>query len=76
MKIKMLTTAAGPDGVWPAGSVQDVSAKVAKAMVDGGFAKKVVPPAKTKAAAAKAPGDAGGDDDKKPEGAGGDGDGS
>ena len=44
MRIKMLTTAAGPDGVWPAGSIQDLAAPQAKALISGGFAEPIDPP--------------------------------
>lgn len=42
MKIKMLSVAAGPDGVWLVGSVQDVSAQVGQPLVDGGYAEEVM----------------------------------
>lgn len=39
MKIRMLTLAAGEDGIWPAGSVQVVDDDVAKQLIAGGYAK-------------------------------------
>ena len=44
MRIKMITTAAGPDGVWPAGTIQDVSDVQARAMIAQGFAEAVETP--------------------------------
>ncbi|MBC7193871.1 hypothetical protein [Marinobacter sp.] len=41
MRIKMLTTAASPDGVFLAGQVVDVTPKLAKAFVAGGYALAV-----------------------------------
>lgn len=38
MQIRMVATAAGPGGVWPAGSVQDLDEARATALVEGGFA--------------------------------------
>jgi len=41
MRVKMLTTAANPDGVWPAGQVVDVPIGVGQALIDGGYAQVV-----------------------------------
>lgn len=38
MKIRMRTTAAGPNGTVQAGALVEVDKKTAKALVDGGFA--------------------------------------
>ena len=38
MKVRMLSTAAGPDGVWPVHSLQDLPAEVALALIRGGHA--------------------------------------
>jgi hypothetical protein len=46
MKIRLLTLAAGPDGVMPAGSVADVSEDLGRALIDGQFAVAVDLPAK------------------------------
>jgi len=40
----MLTTAAGPDGVFPAGAVVDVDERLAKAFITGGYADAVEEP--------------------------------
>lgn len=44
MRVKMLTTAAGPEGVFPAGQVVDVDEKLAKAFIAGGYAEVVDKP--------------------------------
>jgi len=41
MKVKMLTTAAGPDGVWMAGQVIDLSDDIAKVFVEEGYAEVI-----------------------------------
>lgn len=41
MQIRMITTAAGPDGVWPAGTEQSVEDAIGIALVDGGYATKI-----------------------------------
>ena len=41
MRVKMLTTAAGPDGVWPAGHEIDVPDSTAVALLNGKFATEV-----------------------------------
>lgn len=41
MRVKMLTTAAGPDGVFLAGQVVDVKDELGKAFVAGGYAEAV-----------------------------------
>lgn len=38
MKVKMLSTAAGPEGVWPMHSVQELPDEVALALIRGGHA--------------------------------------
>lgn len=43
MKVRMITTAAGPDGVYPADSVQDLGGPFARALVDGGYALPLEP---------------------------------
>jgi predicted patatin/cPLA2 family phospholipase len=46
MRVRMLTTAAGPAGVWMAGSIQEVSDEQGRHFVDGGYAEAIpVPPA-------------------------------
>lgn len=42
MKVRMITTMAGPDGTAVAGSVVDVPSEKAEALVHGGFAMYVV----------------------------------
>ena len=44
MKIKMRTTASGPEGVLMAGKVVDVTQEVAKRYVEGGYAEWVEMP--------------------------------
>lgn len=41
MKIKMLTLAAGPDGVKHPGTIYDVDAKEGKALIEGRYAEAV-----------------------------------
>ncbi len=41
MRVKMLATAAGPNGVFPAGQVVDVDEILAKAFIAGGYAESV-----------------------------------
>lgn len=41
MKVKMLTTSAGPDGIRMAGQVVEVDKEEAKALIDGGYAEAV-----------------------------------
>lgn len=41
MRVRMLTKAAGPSGIWPEGSVQDVSDGMGKALIGSGFAEAV-----------------------------------
>ena len=43
MRIRMITTAAGPNGVWPAGSVQRVDQETAETLIRYGFAEAVDP---------------------------------
>ena len=43
MRIRMITTAAGPHGVWPAGSVQRVDQETAETLIRYGFAEAVDP---------------------------------
>lgn len=43
MKVRMLTLAAGPAGVWPAGQVVDVDPLQAKALLAGGYAEPAEP---------------------------------
>lgn len=44
MQVRMVTTAAGPDGVWPAGSVANVDRDQADVLVRFGYATAVAPP--------------------------------
>jgi len=44
MRIQMTTLAAGPEGVWPVGSIQDVSPEEARALVAGRHARYVGQP--------------------------------
>lgn len=44
MRVRMLKQAAGPDGVWPAGSIQDVAPFMAVALIEGGYAQAVETP--------------------------------
>lgn len=44
MRVRMLTTAAGPEGVLMAGEVVDVPVQVATALLAGGYAVPVEPP--------------------------------
>lgn len=58
MRIKMTTTAAGPEGVYAAGQVVVVSEELGKAFVNGGYAveekaKVSAPPAISKKKAGK-----------------------
>lgn len=55
MHVKMLTTAAGPDGVFPAGQVADIDEKLAKAFVAGGYAEAVDKPKTPESAAIEPP---------------------
>lgn len=41
MKVKMLTLAAGPDGVKHPGGIYDVDAKEGKALIEGRYAEAV-----------------------------------
>ena len=41
MRIRMITTAAGPNGVWPAGSVQRVDQETGETLIRYGFAEAV-----------------------------------
>lgn len=50
MRVKMLALSADADGVFPIGSVRDVSDEAAEQMVDGGFAELIDEPAKPKQA--------------------------
>lgn len=43
MKIRMRTTAAGPDGVLTAGQVYSLEGAQAEALVEGGYAEAVEP---------------------------------
>lgn len=54
MKIKMRTLMAGPDGTFQPGQTRDVSAKQAKALIDGGFAERVQTPKRETATDPKA----------------------
>lgn len=38
MQIRMLTTAAGPQGVWPAGTIVEVDPLVGADLISGGYA--------------------------------------
>jgi hypothetical protein len=42
MRVKMRTTAAGPDGVLQAGQTVNLPAEKTKAFIDGGYAEEVV----------------------------------
>lgn len=44
MKIKMITLAAGPEGIKQPGGIYDVDPKEGKTLVDGGYAKAVDEP--------------------------------
>lgn len=44
MKIKMLTRAAGPDGVWEPGRVLHVDNDIGEALVAGGYAEALEQP--------------------------------
>jgi hypothetical protein len=55
MRIKMLTTAAGPDGVYLAGQVVNVYDKLAEAFIAGGYAKKIEEHKQTETATLEAP---------------------
>lgn len=50
MKVRMLTTAASPEGVWAAGQVVDLPEKMAKQLMAGGFAVAVAAEEKQKQA--------------------------
>lgn len=41
MRVKMLTLSAGPDGVFPAGSIREVSDRVGAEMIAGRYAEMV-----------------------------------
>jgi len=41
MQVRMITTAAGPEGVWPAGSVQNIDEATAQTLIDGNFAEPI-----------------------------------
>jgi hypothetical protein len=45
MKIRLKTLMAGPDGVFPPGSVIEVSPEEARALIAGGYAESVPRPA-------------------------------
>ncbi len=53
MKIRLITLMAGPEGVFPPGSVIEVSPEEARALIAGGFAEPVNRP--TGSAAAESP---------------------
>jgi len=55
MRVKMLTTAASPDGVFLAGQVVDVDEKLAKAFITGGYAEAVDKPKTPETAAIEPP---------------------
>lgn len=55
MKIKMMTLCAGPAGVMEAGHVYDVEPALAKSLVDGHYAQRVVEKAAAIAAESEAP---------------------
>lgn len=38
MQVKMMTTAAGPNGVWTAGSIQNLPNDIAQRLIDAGAA--------------------------------------
>lgn len=44
MRVRMLATAAGPSGVFPAGLVVDIDEELASAFVSGGYAEAVYQP--------------------------------
>lgn len=48
MKVKLITTYAGPLGTWMAGAIVDLPDEEAKGLVDGGYATRVEVPASTK----------------------------
>ena len=45
MKIRLITLMAGPEGVFPPGSVIEVSPEEARALIAGGYAEHVPPAA-------------------------------
>ena len=45
MKIRLITLMAGPEGVFPPGSVIEVSPEEARALIAGGYAEPVPRPA-------------------------------
>jgi hypothetical protein len=49
MRIRLRTTAAGPEGVYPAGQVVVVSNELGQAFVEGGYAEPVKARAETAA---------------------------
>lgn len=44
MRVRMVTGAAGPQGVWPPGAVIEASESLALALIAGGYAEAVSPP--------------------------------
>lgn len=46
MRVEMLAISAGPDGVFPVGTLRDLDDVVATALVDGGYAKSCDAPVK------------------------------
>ena len=44
MKVKMLTKSAGPEGIFPAGSVRTVSVEEGEMLINAGFAQLVTEP--------------------------------
>lgn len=55
MRVKMLTTAAGPDGVFLAGQVVDVDDRLAKAFIAGGYAEYLEEPKQVESTTLEAP---------------------
>lgn len=45
MRVRMLSTAAGPAGVWPAGSIQDLPDEQGRALMAAGAAEAATPAA-------------------------------
>ena len=55
MKIRMLSLAAGPEGVWPRGEEVEIEATLAWQLIAGGYAVAVEPPAALETAAIQPP---------------------
>ena len=52
MKVRLKTLMAGPDGVFPPGSVIEVSIEESRSLIAGGFAESLVAPSVVAAAEA------------------------